>query len=695
MAKKKSKIEELIADVRKNGNPDIAHAMEDMVKNGQSDLAQKIYDLTSNGTAIPLGTVIDGTRLVYYTFKPAAFERTYTKNSEHFSLDQQSAVRQIFKQLNSVTDTVFSEIDETIPGALKAHIRFQQSEQAAQIDGSDWSGFSQTTGESRPVVIRLDPTAKYTINSPAFGTLSHEIGHALGCSHPKAGTKGGPAGGDTPGYSKQQTQMSYKDPGGDHYYGPAELDLEVIRVLYPKKSLPPHMIFKLEDLDKITTLYVPPPGSNRDSTSITLNVTEPGYVTINMEQLKVSGEALEGGKVKKFFPYITSTVKDVGLSTDSRLSMLATGAPGKRMYGAAGDDAFILSGGGNWLQLHNGKDTIVLNGKSGKNNSVDDFNASDDLIVIPEGFITSFKPDGKNTIINVSNGKKTFASLVVENVPMDVVQNRILRESGELVEASWLARQSDNLNGGTRRNERDNSLELWNGLAKSTIKMLGERAVLDQPIMMLSLPRVPEMRVPPAQPQLGNIKDSFAFLPPANIDPISMYHLHAIRQAQDYYEARGIQSLDKFHPKNDQEQKDYDYLSKVMDKYVRLKADVDVRFNKKPHPTNGELLSTYNRLMNEATNPFIDLERKTDMLTNSIEKYSAASEKLASRIRFIERTELTTEEKFGGLFDADDIRALNGTRKIINGGTSEEPTPGRTPPPKPKGPTKPSKGASP
>lgn len=241
---------------------------------------------------------------------------------------------------------------------------------AADVLLSDTEAYAERRGDMRLLVI--DKTRGVTDS-----TVMHEIMHGLGFSHPSADKKGMKSGGDNPLYSADSTIMSY-NPGKKIFASPglSYLDVTALHLIFgePKKPIYPDIIKPTVLSDK-RYLY--------DTHPLTLDIRGIPLGILTIDDKEITGHfytnATDVGDIKKMtlvgtYMVYNSQLKDVlaDNNTDTYLTLTGNDLP-NRLQGGAAEDILTPRGGNDTLTGNGGHNTFIIDGKSGFNNVITDY----------------------------------------------------------------------------------------------------------------------------------------------------------------------------------------------------------------------------------------------------------------------------------------------------------------------------------
>jgi len=193
-----------------------------------SDLQNMRFSGNPQADALLGGTPIwnfwpDGRKVIYYTFDAGAGSEAARKTGSAvtaFNADQKQSTLQILQHAAAVTGIVFTEVATSAQADLHFAATNLQGPSTAGLASSgysySYSGPNQVVGSLNiEAVVYLDNVEHAGINNrPTAGgsgyeVLLHEVGHALGLSHPFDSSHPLPAGQD----NTNNTVMSYTHAG--------------------------------------------------------------------------------------------------------------------------------------------------------------------------------------------------------------------------------------------------------------------------------------------------------------------------------------------------------------------------------------------------------------------------------------------------------------------------------------------------
>ena len=339
-----------------------------------------------------------------------------------FTTIQKTVTKQILAQISEVTNVTFKEV------SFEGDITFAKStQQSTTVTGhtylQSFSWWTTTQGVvSRGTTNRVggdvwlakDDLWSQLAGTPwqeggyGFGTLFHEIGHALGLTHPfSASAQGGVTlANNDPLNDTRHTIMAYNDAkdshvlaGGTTYYPlqPDSLmpfDIEALQYLYGAKASAtgdntyawgdkPEILQTIWDAGGIDTID----ASNQTGNCV-INLNAGTYSSIGLR-----GTAIQGGYTGKDNLAIAKNVVIENAKGGSGNDLLLGNAANNRLEGGLGDDLYA----GYKIGVSSGHDTLC---DTGGNDRVEITNAKKDAGLAD----VAISHSGGNLVLTLSSG---------------------------------------------------------------------------------------------------------------------------------------------------------------------------------------------------------------------------------------------------------------------------------------------------
>ncbi len=210
-----------------------------------SDIKKSAGGWNPDGYNTPIqGHFENGVRIITYTFD-ALPSLSFNKadgisNLSPLGAEQRDAVVRCFDEIQKVANVKFRLVGHK-EKIEKADLCFLQ----ANLEHD--KGLQIGTGsKTRCVIINKSISVDGLADgNDGYGTMAHEILHALGVSHPDANGKGGDAGGYNPLYTNKSTIMSYNETYPQLLQ---KYDLAVLQYIYGKsKHVQEEQVLRLTD----------------------------------------------------------------------------------------------------------------------------------------------------------------------------------------------------------------------------------------------------------------------------------------------------------------------------------------------------------------------------------------------------------------------------------------------------------------
>lgn len=367
-------------------------------------------------------------------------EKVLATDFKEMSKERKDAIRRSMAEVSNVANIEFVEITDPVD-VKDADIKFAQGDfSVSDRFGKSYAGYASTEpGGKRHLVVRNDTKAEDLLpGQPGQATLTHELLHTLGISHPGAAEdkviegREGEAGGRNKEYTKRGTVMSYNFVP-DSISGMGPYDIAVLQDIYgASKTTPTDKTFTLEELTTTSTVYT--------KGKATLDLRHPaftGKVKVDMSSklvYPITG-MIEGPKGRlPFDPRIAiGTDYEILMDNNSRIAIDIRGRKEAKLRGGRMGDTLTAVGGNNELTGNMGRDTFVLTTESGRDNVITDFKAADgDMILIRPGasevrleYVDKGGPGGaKGTYIRVfqPGSDEHVSSIFVKDATVDTVK---------------------------------------------------------------------------------------------------------------------------------------------------------------------------------------------------------------------------------------------------------------------------------
>jgi hypothetical protein len=304
--------------------------------------------------------------------------------------EQREAALMAMQEISAVANVTFESVDDQPYHESDADMVFSQAKSEKELSFAGLMALrnkpqSEKDAEKRAHVI-IDPRKHkgYSRTEGGYRTMLHELMHALGCSHPGEKYDGKNKGGNVY-YSEYDTVLSYNvsPPGEGKVRGLMPLDVAVLQKNYgPAWSIEHNVKIDPADLNNHATIVT--------SGNIELNPSKPSYVKLSLDCRDMRAVSFdEQGIPSKAYARINYNVMG-SIIADENTPILVSGgdAPIKDIeFVKAGNanDLFYLNGQPLVLITGQGKDTIMLHEKSGKESIIADFDPKKDRVTIPDG----------------------------------------------------------------------------------------------------------------------------------------------------------------------------------------------------------------------------------------------------------------------------------------------------------------------
>ena len=327
-------------------------------------VSNKTYD---NGTSTTITYSFSGTSDLYLFAEGYFDPNPKIDTVSAFSVSQQEAFRLALKQFSDIADITFVEVEETAAEVGTIRIGFVSSQYEdtwgwASSPGSDRFGdYSPRGGDIWVEDSNKDGTF-IRGRDYNFGSLMHEIGHALGLAHPHVGEHKLPVNQDYSNYTLMSYEnldnASYYDSNGNFIYlissTPMVYDIAAVQHLYGAASHnTADTVYKYDpskpvveaiwDSGGIDTLDFSNFGKALD-----INLTPGAYSTIAFNSWSMTDNLgiAAGAIIEKA---IAGSGNDIitGNSSDNTL------------YGGAGNDVISAGDGNDIIYCGTGNDTLT------------------------------------------------------------------------------------------------------------------------------------------------------------------------------------------------------------------------------------------------------------------------------------------------------------------------------------------------
>lgn len=325
------------------------------------------------------GVMKDGVRVITITTSAsrsqndtgASVEKLYNLRNRGDVMD---AIDRALREIELVANVRFNW-NERYDTKDKADIRFFLADVKPQ---SNANGLAYNGQAIRDIVINYK-AKDFAPGQYDYGTILHEVLHAMGISHPGAdpNSKDGKSGGDNRLYTRNSTVMSYNDGDLPHMRGLAPYDVLVLQEMYGKsKKSRKTQDVTAKELSESSVLY------SEKALPIHLGDAESGDVSIDLStpefHKQITGNLRTGGKTKALGTRLAlnTRVNDVTAGKNVKLNVTGSNLP-NRLTGGDKDDTLTAHNGDDVLTGGKGCDKFRFTANSGMNNVITDYNAGE------------------------------------------------------------------------------------------------------------------------------------------------------------------------------------------------------------------------------------------------------------------------------------------------------------------------------
>ena len=408
-------------------------------------VSNKTYD---NGTSTTITYSFSGTSDLYLFAEGYFDPNPKIDTVSAFSVSQQEAARLALKQFSDIADITFVEVEETAAEVGTIRIGFVSSQYEdtwgwASSPGSDRFGdYSPRGGDIWVEDSNKDGTF-IRGRDYNFGSLMHEIGHALGLAHPHVGEHKLPVNQDYSNY----TLMSYEAPDNASYYDsngnfiylmsstPMVYDIAALQHLYGTSSHNEQDTTYKFDPSKPFVEAIWDSGGydtidlSNFNKACTVNLTPGAYSTIVCTSWSMPDNlGIAFGAVIE--EAIGGFGKDI-ITGNITANVLYGGAGNDFIDGEAGDDSIVGGLGDDKLFGGTGSD-IFKYSKGDGNDTIIDFNSAIDRIEY-SGFSDLEISNFIENVMETGHRKISFGDghyLTVEKITAFTVTSTALTRSG-------------------------------------------------------------------------------------------------------------------------------------------------------------------------------------------------------------------------------------------------------------------------
>ena len=365
------------------------------------------------------GTMEDGVRIITYSTnapaKKAYLSHGVTRLIPVHHPEHIAEVSRALKQVESFANVKFKQLSGMDAGQAEIVI-FLGHGRKFKV-----GGYANTHGKQRDIVVKPNHF------NYAF---THELGHALGLSHPDHATeknsrrsKRSVASGNSPAYNEDGTIMSYRGgqvDDGDENFGP--YDIAALQSMYGKpKNTSPHQVIQT-DKGVPSTIYSEEPVSLMVSDKSPESFSDIALPNVTDDKLRLFEEQHR----LAFGTQIANILADE--SRTKPLDMMGNTLP-NTLRGGSGDDRLTTKGHNDMLTGGKGRDAFVLSAHS-KHNHITDLSPVDgDQIVLPKEtknvqLDTSYRYNKEVTLLFARDEHHALISsaIIYEQRPKDVAK---------------------------------------------------------------------------------------------------------------------------------------------------------------------------------------------------------------------------------------------------------------------------------
>ena len=323
--------------------------------NPKAWVSNKTYD---NGSSTTITYSFSGTSDLYLFNEDYFDPNPKIDTVSAFSVSQQEAARLALKQFSDVADITFVEVEETAAEVGTIRIGFVSSQYEntwgwASSPGNDRFGDYSPKGGDVWVEDSNKDGPFIRGRDPNFGSLMHEIGHALGLAHPHAGEENLPSHQDFTNY----TIMSYESREDSYFIDSAGIFNDLI------SSTP--MVY---DIAAIQHLYGAA-SHNESDTVYKFDPSKPfaeaiwdsgGYDTLDLSNfIKACTINLTPGDYSTIVCTDWSMADNLGIAFGTTIEEVIGGSSNDIITGNSADNVLYGSAGNDTLVGGSGADALI------------------------------------------------------------------------------------------------------------------------------------------------------------------------------------------------------------------------------------------------------------------------------------------------------------------------------------------------